>query len=241
MPGEPNDRDVGWPRAVAFKGGALGSLHALRNHVVDAPGSVGARGRLRRWEWLQATFPQIGSMSVIDLGGTVEAWLRAPIRPVSVHIVNLEQPPEKVPGWMRADQADACSLPPQISRGSYDLVFSNSLIEHVGGHSQRMRFAEAVHKLSERHWVQTPYRYFPVEPHLLFPGFQFLPLNVRAEVSRRWPLVHTPPRSREEGLRAAMGIELLGRAEMAFYFPDSALRCERMLGLVKSLIAVKSR
>jgi hypothetical protein len=63
---------------------------------------------------------------------------------------------------------------------------------------------------------------------------------VRAEISHRWPLAHTPSRDWEDGLRAAMGVELVGRAEMASYFPDSALRSERVAGLVKSLIATKT-
>jgi hypothetical protein len=180
-------------------------------------------------------------MSVIDLGGTVEAWLRAPVRPASVHVINLEPQPDEVTDWIRADQADACDLPDRVANGSYDLVFSNSVIEHVGGHSQRIRFAEAVHKLADRHWVQTPYRYFPVEPHWLFPGFQFLPVTVRAGLSQRWPFVHTPPRDRQEGLRAVMAVELLSRTEFAVYFPHSTIRYEHMLGAIKSLIAVKTR
>jgi hypothetical protein len=218
----------------------LGSLHALRSHVVDSPGSLGDRRRQRRWQWLQTAFPEIESMSVIDLGGRADSWLRAPVRPASVHVINLEPDPADLPTWIRVDEADACSLPSWISSNGYDLVFSNSVIEHVGGHALRMRFAAAVHELAKRHWVQTPYRYFPIEPHWLFPGFQFLPLNIRAEVSRRWPLVHTPSASHEDGLRAAMSVELLSRAEMAYYFPDSALRLERIGGMVKSLIAVKT-
>jgi hypothetical protein len=216
------------------------SVHALRNRVVDAPGSLGQRMRARRWQWLREAFPDIESMSVIDLGGRAEAWLRAPVRPAQVHVVNLEVSPGETPSWIRADQANACNLPTHISSGRYDLVYSNSVIEHVGGHLQRMRFAEAVHKLADRHWVQTPYRYFPIEPHWLFPGFQFLPLAMRAEVASRWPLVHTKPGSRDEGLHAVISVELLGRTEMAFYFPGSTLRPERMMGLTKSLIATKT-
>lgn len=180
-------------------------------------------------------------MSVIDLGGTAESWLRAPVRPAQVQVVNLEPEPEpsELPAWLRADQGDACDLPATILSGSYDLVFSNSVIEHVGGHAQRMRFAEAVHKLSSRHWVQTPYRYFPVEPHWLFPGFQFLPLSARARVAHRWPLAHSPSASRQDGLAEAMTVELLSRAEMAYYFPHAELKPERILGVVKSLIAVR--
>lgn len=219
----------------------MGSVRAIRHRIVEGPESLGQRSRARRWEWVREAFPEIGSMSVIDLGGTAESWLRTSLRPALVHVINLESPSQEPPAsWIREDQADACNLPSHISDGRYDLVYSNSVIEHVGGHSQRMRFAEAVHKLAERHWVQTPYRYFPIEPHWLFPGFQFLPLNVRAELARRWPLVHTRSRSWEEGLTAAMSVELLSRAEMTFYFPDSTLRSECMMGMVKSLIAIKT-
>jgi hypothetical protein len=216
-------------------------LKGIRNLLVDGPASAGQRMRARRWDWFSSLFPGITAMSVIDLGGTAEAWLRAPVRPASVHVVNLiPGPAAPLAGWIQVDQGDACDLPDHIRNGSYDLVFSNSVLEHVGGHAQRMRFAEAVHKLANLHWIQTPYRYFPIEPHLLFPGFQFLPLAVRAELSRRWPLVHTKPGSRQEGLEVAMGVELVSRSEMSYYFPSSVIRAERVAGLPKSLVAVKS-
>lgn len=214
-------------------------MHGLRARVVDGPGSFGESRRLRRWGWLKDTFPELESMSVIDLGGTVESWLRAPVRPRCVHVVNLEPPPATMPVWIRADQGDACNLPSSIRDSTYDLVFSNSVIEHVGGHVQRQRFTDAVHKLAARHWVQTPYRYFPIEPHWLFPGFQFLPLTVRAELSRHWPLVHSQSSSHAEGLSAAMSVELLSKSEMRHYFPTSKLYSERIVGVTKSLIAVK--
>lgn len=37
-----------------------------------------------------------------------------------------------------------------------------------------------------------------------------------------------------------MGVELLSRTEMACYFPGAEFRFERMAGLVKSMIAIKS-
>lgn len=215
--------------------------HSLRDRFVDAPDSMGARMRARRWETFMTTFPDIGSMSVIDLGGTVETWLRSPVRPARVHVVNLEEHPPEVPDWIRAEYGDACALPKDIlTSGDYDLVYSNSVIEHVGGHAQRTRFADAVNALAARHWVQTPYRYFPIEPHWLFPGFQFLPLNARAQLARYWPLAHSRAGSTEEGLRSAMGTELISRSEMKHYFPDSRVLNEHMAGLVKSLIAVKA-
>jgi hypothetical protein len=212
--------------------------HSLRHRFADAPGSIGEKLRLKRWEILRGRFPDIGSMSVIDLGGRAASWERSPMRPKSVLVVNLEEPPDGLPGWLRAETADACNLPRHITSGSYDLVFSNSVLEHVGGHAQRLRFAAAVHSLSPRHWVQTPNRYFPVEPHWLFPGLQFLPVTARAGIVRRWPLGHSPLVTRADSVRAVMGIELLGGTEMRAYFPGSDLIRERMGGFVKSLIAV---
>ncbi|MEV0583075.1 hypothetical protein [Nonomuraea sp. NPDC050310] len=218
----------------------MGTLQALRNRFVDAPDSVGARARQRRWERFTATFPGIEQMSVIDLGGTFGAWERAPVRPARLHLVNLMDPPADLPSWARADRADATELPKAILAGEYDLVYSNAVIEHVGGHIRRERFADNVRALAPRHWVQCPYRYFPIEPHVLFPGFQFLPVAARRMIISHWPLVHTAPADRLHALRDAMEVELLSVTEMRYYFPTSQIRFERMGGLVKSVIAVGS-
>ncbi|MEZ0090346.1 class I SAM-dependent methyltransferase [Streptacidiphilus sp. EB129] len=213
---------------------------ALRNRFVDAPGSVGERLRVARWERFRRCFPDIGDMSVVDLGGTAEMWLRAPLRAKQVHLINLEQHPADLPDWITAENADVTDPEVAAALGSYDLVFSNSTIEHVGGHSQRRRFVAAVESLAPRHWIQTPYRYFPVEPHFVAPGFQFLPLAARARLVRHWPLVHSRPGSPEEGMDAVVNIELLTRAEMRYLFPGSVLLDEKLLGLTKSLTAVRA-
>lgn len=208
-------------------------LHAIRDRLVDAPGSAGERWRGRRWELLRTTFPAAGSMRVIDLGGRASAWLRSPVRPASVHIVNLEPVPIDLPEWITAEQGDACAP----RRGDYDLVFCNSVIEHVGGHVMRQRLADAVRALAPRHWVQTPYRYFPIEPHWLFPGFQFLPVPAQAAITRHWPLGYPEP-DRPASVQRVMAVELLSRTEMAAYFPGSVILTERAAGLAKSIIAV---
>ena len=206
--------------------------------MVDAPDSWGARRRDRRWAWLVETFPDLAEMSVLDLGGRVDTWQRAPVRAKHVHVVNLEPLPTELPAWAEADHADACALPGHIARRRYDLVFSNSVIEHVGGHERRLRFAEAVRTLADAYWVQTPYRYFPVEPHWIAPPMQFLPVAVRTAFAYRWPLAHTRPRDRADALDSVLWTELLDRTQLRHYFPDAELRAERVLGMVKSLIAM---
>ncbi|MGW2422935.1 class I SAM-dependent methyltransferase [Streptomyces sp. NPDC001709] len=213
---------------------------ALRNRFVDAPGSLGERFRTARWERFRGCFPDIDGMRVVDLGGTADMWLRAPFRPKHVHLINLEAHPAELPDWITAENADVTDPAVTAALGGFDLVFSNSTIEHVGGHSQRRRFVAAIGELAPRHWVQTPYRYFPVEPHFLAPGFQFLPLAARARLVRHWPITHSRPGSPEEGMSAVVNIELLTGAEMRYLFPDSLLLHERVLGLTKSLIAVRT-
>jgi hypothetical protein len=216
-------------------------LKAARGRVAGPNrGSWAARRRELRLRWLADTFPDLAEMSVIDLGGRLRTWKHARVRPKRVHVVNLEAAPEDLPEWAEFDNGDACDLPAHIARRRYDLVFSNSVIEHVGGHERRLRFAESVHLLSEAHWVQTPYRYFPIEPHWLAPGMQFLPLTARATVAQHWPVAIWRARSRQEALRRILGVELLDRTQMRYYFPGSALRAEKILGIPKSLIAYRA-
>jgi hypothetical protein len=214
-------------------------LHSLRWRLVDRPDSWGARRREARSRWLVETFPDLAEMSVVDLGGRIGFWKQLPTQPKHVHVVNLEEQPADLPAWAEVDHGDACALPEQIKSRRYDLVFSNSVIEHVGGHERRLRFAESVHLLAPAHWVQTPYRYFPVEPHWIAPGMQFLPVAVRREVARKWPLAYTPGRTKEEALSRVLWTELVDKTQMRSYFPTSTLRSEKVAGITKSLIAYR--
>src|SRR5215510_920706 len=154
--------------------------------------SIGTSLRRKRWELFRRHFPDVEKMSVLDLGGTVQHWENSFIRPKSVVVVNL-LPESSNTDWITAVQGDACDPPALIRDTTFDLVYSNSVIEHVGGHARRCDFASVVHAMGTHHWVQTPYRYFPIEPHWLFPGLQFLPLRARAAAIRRWPLSPARP------------------------------------------------
>ena len=200
--------------------------------------SLASAARARRWEAFGARYPDFRSMRVLDLGGVPDHWTSAPLRPAQVTIVNLEDHADQGGAdWIDTVVGDACALPAPL-RGGFDLVFSNSVIEHVGGYEQRCRFADSVQAAADRWWIQTPYRYFPVEPHWLFPGFQFLPLAARSWLTRTWPLGHM----RTGGAAAvdqAARVELLTATELRQLLPGSDLWRERFAGLVKSIVAVR--
>jgi hypothetical protein len=213
----------------------------LRERLIGRPGSLNTRLRTRRMMMLLERFPDLDRMEVADLGGTVRTWTRAPRRPAHVTLLNLEPPADEVPDWVTLRAGDACDLPAELASRRFDLVFSNSVIEHVGGHERRARFADSVHRLADRHWVQAPYQYFPIEPHWVFPMFQFLPVAAQAAVAVRWPLSHvTRPRTRAEAVPMVLEIELMTRTQMRHYFPGSRLLTERFAGLPKSLIACRT-
>jgi hypothetical protein len=213
----------------------------IRRIFVDSPDSVGGRARAQRWELFREMFPDVETMRVLDLGGTVDAWLQAPVQPAQITIVNLYEPGDSDNNRIRPLIGDACHAAEVLTNAGcadgFDIVFSNSLIEHVGGHARRVEFAQQVRRLARHHWIQTPYRYFPVEPHWLFPGMQFLPVAARVKIATHWPLVHTKPRSVDEARREVLWTELISKTEMQDYFPGSTILPERMLGLTKSLIA----
>jgi hypothetical protein len=191
-----------------------------------------------------AVFPDLPNMKVIDLGGTIQFWERLPFHPKHLTTLNgyWEPTNQSDYDWHVDVGGDACDPPPDVRAQTFDLVFSNSTIEHVGDQDRRRQFAEVVHTLAERHWIQTPNRAFPVEPHVLFPFQQFLPRQGRALVERYWPLVHTRRPTMEQALEAADGTELLWRGEMKQLFPTSEIESEVVTPVLpaKSVIAVRS-
>ncbi|QIX27851.1 class I SAM-dependent methyltransferase [Nocardioides sp. JQ2195] len=217
---------------------SVGSM--IRNRLVDSPDSLAERFRANRWAQFADTFPDLAELHVVDLGGTVSSWARAPMRPRHVTVLTLEPEGADAFDWIDAHRVDACALPAEFADLRADLVYSNAVIEHVGGAERRQRFADTVHRLGDRLWVQTPYRYFPVEPHWLFPGFQFLPVATRVAIGRRWKLVHTPNGDYDSMLESVLSVELVGLTEFRHLFPGAEIRQERVAGLTKSIIAVRS-
>ncbi len=204
-----------------------------------SPRSLSTSFRSRRWTMLAEWIGDLSTMRVLDLGGTIESWSVAPVQPRHLTIVNRDEPVSHLDSSVDFVHGDVCDLDPVLTRSTWDLVYSNSVIEHLGGHERRQAFADGVRGLGTRSWIQTPNRYFPIEPHFLFPGLQFLPVPARAAVIRRWPLNKWRPADARSAMESALDLELIGRAELAYYLPDSDIVAERVGGLTKSIVAVR--
>jgi hypothetical protein len=105
------------------------------------------------------------------------------------------------------------------------------VIEHVPPELQA-RFAAEISRAARRYFVQTPNKYFVLEPHYQLPFFQFLPRAVRQALNRRFTLGWQAKGEWEE-------ISLLSAGDLRRLFPEAEILRERVLGLTKSLIAVR--
>lgn len=200
--------------------------------------SVATRLRRRRF----AFFTQLVSsvprpFRLLDVGGTSRFWeLMGWHEEAGVDITLLNVAPA-ARGTIRSVVGDARNMP-QFGDGEFDVVFSNSVIEHVGGAGDQAQMAAEIVRVGRRHFVQTPNRYFPIEPHFLVPGFQFLPISARVWLLRHFDLpgYRRSPDS-AEARRAVTSIRLLDRREFSRLFPHSSLYVERLGGLAKSFVA----
>jgi Methyltransferase domain len=187
-----------------------------------------------------------GCVKLLDLGGTAQYWNLPPLsllRQARVHItvVNLTLENEGAPAWEGIEflTADACNLS-EFADNSFNIVHSNSVIEHLRSWEQMEHFAGEVRRLAPSYFVQTPNYWFPVEPHFLTPGFQWLPEPFRVRLLMRFDLGHHGRKgSIGDAMRAIEGARLLTRAMVAELFPDADILRERFLGLTKSFVAIR--
>jgi len=126
----------------------------------------------------------------------------------------------------------------QFADKSFDVVFSNSVIEHVGSYENQRRMADEVMRVGRRYFIQTPNRRFPLEPHFLVPWFQYLPGEVRAQLVHRFDVGwYRRIPDLEEARAEVNSIQLLSRRKFAALFPGAAIHVERFAGIPKSFVA----
>ena len=123
---------------------------------------------------------------------------------------------------------------------SFDLVHSNSVIEHVGRWEDMCSMAQEVRRLAPGYFVQTPYFWFPVEPHCTTAFFHWLPQSIRVSMLMRKPRGAWGIASDiDTAMRQIQSNSLLDKRMMAALFPDAYIEGERFAGLVKSLTAIR--
>ena len=199
--------------------------------------------RLRRFvEMADAILKRQETCRVIDLGGNRDYWLDLePVwagRKLSFVLVNL-QPERLDDARFEAIQGD-CRNMSAFADMSFDIVHSNSLLEHVGRWKDMVATAGEIRRLAPHYFVQTPNYWFPMEPHFRSLFFHLLPEPMRiAKVMRRGLGAFPKAETVDDAARFIEDSNLLDARRFMHLFPDGRLERERVFGLTKSLIATR--
>jgi Methyltransferase domain len=182
-------------------------------------------------------------LRILDVGG-VEAYWRDKrkliVRPVELTLINLDvRQPEAKPGFVFL-QGNACSMP-EFADNSFDVIHSNSVIEHVGQWSNMMSMAKEIRRIAPNYFVQTPYFWFPVEPHARTPLLHWFPesLRFRLVMARKCGPYWSKAATVDEAMRTIQDASLLDRRMFSALFPDAAIIPEKFFGMTKSLMAIR--
>jgi hypothetical protein len=203
------------------------------------PDSLAVRLRRKRFALFVELLGRVpGDIRVLDVGGTPEFWRIMGFEDRHVHVTLMNRSTlDCGRGPMRSIVGDARDMS-GLRDQEFDVVFSNSVIEHVGSFADQAAMASEVRRVGRRYFIQTPNKYFPIEPHFLVPGFQFLPLGIRARLHARRDLGWWKKAvSYEAALAEVSTIRLLTEREFRKLFPEARVFKERLYGLTKSFIA----
>ena len=222
------------------------TLARLLHHLADNTCATSAASQYRRErfrkfaEMLESCPPPV---KILDLGGTAEFWeAHRDLLMVEVHVTLLNQVFETRSqiDWITHVEGDGRWMT-MFADKSFDLCFSNSVIEHVGTLYDQVRMAREIRRVAKGYFVQTPNKWFPIEPHFLVPFWQFLPYWFRARMLMRRNLGYVF--RVQDYLLAKATIEeirLLTAREMRWLFPDGEIYREKLGPLTKSIVVSKS-
>ncbi len=177
-----------------------------------------------------------GHVEILDIGGTQEFWsLMLPGDPGDIRVTLLNLEHQRVSSRHFVSASGDARAMPQFADRSFDVVFSNSVIEHVGSYVEQAKMAAEIRRVGKRYFVQTPNKRFPLEPHFLFPWFQYLPAAIRGGMLQRFNVGWYQRIPDAAAARAEVdSIQLLTRRRFVSLFPGAGLHVERFAGLAKS-------
>lgn len=204
--------------------------------------SLSTQFRRKRFQFFLSLISQLPRpLHILDIGGTEAYWNMMGFDDPQVHItlLNLHTQPVSNTKRFTSITGDATQLV-GFADQSVDLVYSNSVIEHLFTLEAQEKMADEIRRVGKSYFVQTPYRYFPIEPHWVFPFFQFLPRTVKIILTRRFALGHIPRVPDPfQAARQVDEVRLMSIPELKKIFPGSLLYKEFFMGMVKSVVMYK--
>ena len=197
--------------------------------------------RKRRVERFKSFFPPDPNFRILDVGGYPWFWNYFGLQDAyDITVINPHIPAgaRAVAGKIKLVEGDGTCM--DFPNKSFDLVFSNSVIEHLGTWENQKKLAAEALRVGRGVWMQTPAKCFPIEPHYLTPLIHFFPRAFQKKIARRgtvwgWLQNATP----EQAEAMVDELRLLTHAEVKTLFPGCEILRETLLGVTKSYIALR--
>lgn len=177
-------------------------------------------------------------LHIIDLGGRATYWNNVPeCRIKTITLTNLSdhefEDSEHSKFEMQSAIADATNLA-EIADRQFDLVHSNSVIEHVGPWDAMERMARETQRVALHGWIQTPAWEFPIEPHYRAPFLHWLGTPARRRIVQALPAGKLM--SLGEARNHADWINMMSRKEFAELYKGKKIHTERFMLFPKSYV-----
>ena len=201
--------------------------------------------RQKRFELLKNGIEKLiqkDHFKILDIGGDIQYWKNIGWQhpACKIHLLNLYESkvPENETQQFSSSIGNGLSL--EYKKGEVDLIFSNSVIEHVGSYANQQIFASEVRRVSDKYIVQTPSIWFPLEPHSLIPLFQFLPHSIRALLIMTFNINYFPKaKTYKAAIKVSHSTLMFTHKRFKQLFPEAEIQVERFLGIPKSYTAIK--
>lgn len=188
-------------------------------------------------------------VSIIDIGGSARYWEAFFFsieginkKDFNITITNLSKENLREDfdheSYYKYDVVNACDMH-KYADNEFDVVHSNSVIEHVGNADNKKKMAQEIIRVGKKHFVQTPNYWFLIEPHFRFIGFHWLPIFVRIWLVKKRKMGSLPKaKNTEEAIKIIDSVQLLTHSELCEYFPNSTIWREKFFNLTKSLVVL---
>jgi hypothetical protein len=190
--------------------------------------------RRRRMKAFSKIFSMTNQTRIIDVGGYPFNWSLIE-EPPSVLLVNLEDE-QYVDGRFEKVKGDGRRL--EYGNNSFDIAYSNSVIEHVGDSHDQVAFANEIRRVAPCYYVQTPNKRFFIEPHLIAPFIHWLPKSAMTKLIPYFSIRYWITNQTEIDT-FINSIRLLDKKNMQELFPDAEILEEKFLWATKSIIALR--
>jgi len=179
--------------------------------------------------------------TILDVGGSQFNWQFIKSNP-KITVLNLLKPLDGE--WDDSkknfffESGDATKM--SFQNKSFDIAYSNSVIEHLYTWENQQKFASEVLRVGKAVYVQTPAKVFFMEPHWVTPFIHWLPIKMQSKLARHftvWGLIAKPSQESIDSFLSER--RLLNYKEFKDLFPGCKIERERFLFLTKSYIAIK--